>query len=126
MFCYSLTFSKTSEKIVSHFTNLIQFIITLTWLCLDACLKMTGVKLDVFSEKQNDMYLMVERGIRGGISVISHRHSKANNKYLPDFNPKEASKYIVYRDANNLYGWAMIQPLATGNFKWENVGDFNE
>src|SRR5690606_7522944 len=86
----------------------------------DACSKMTGVKLDVFSEKQN----MVERGIRGGISVISHRHSKAN-KYIPDFNLKDASKYIVYLDANNLYGWAMIQALATGNFKWENIEDFN-
>src|SRR5690606_41889129 len=40
---------------------------TLPGFAWDACLKMTGVKLDVFSEKQNDMYLMVERGIRGGI-----------------------------------------------------------
>ena len=46
---------------------------------------MTGAKLDVFSEKHNDMYLMVERGIRGGISVIPHRYSKANNKYIKTF-----------------------------------------
>ena len=81
---------------------------------------MTGVKLDVFSEEQNDMYLMVERGLRGGISVISHRHSKANNKYLPNYNPQEPSKYISYVDANNLYGWGMVQSMPVGNFQWSN------
>jgi len=84
---------------------------TLPGFAWDACLLMTDQKLDVFSEKQNDMYLMVERGIRGGISVIPHRYSKANNKYLKTFNPKEKAKYILYLDANNLYGWSMIQFL---------------
>jgi hypothetical protein len=99
---------------------------TLPGFAWDACLLMTGVKLDVFSEEQNDMYLMVERGIRGGISVISHRHSKANNKYLSDFDKNEESKFIAYLDANSLYGWAMIQSLATGDFKWEKPEEFNE
>jgi len=98
---------------------------TLPGFAWDACLQMTGVKLDVFSEEQNDMYLMVERGIRGGISVISHRHSKANNKYMSDYDESQPSKFIVYLDANNLYGWAMIQALPTGNFKWEKPEDFN-
>ena len=79
---------------------------TLPGFAWDAMLKMTNVKLDVFSEDQNDMYLMTERGIRGGISVISNRYSKANNKYLPEtYNKDEPSKYISYLDANNLYGY---------------------
>ena len=97
---------------------------TLPGFAWDACLLMTGVQLDVFSEDQNDMYLMTERGIRGGILVIPHRYSKANNKYMPDHNPHAPSKYIMYLDANNLYGWAMIQALPTGNYKPAKAKDF--
>ena len=34
------------------------------------------------------------------------------------FNPEQVTKYLIYLDANNLYGWAMSQPLPTGGFKW--------
>ena len=74
-------------------------------LAWDACLKMTGVRLELLTDV--DMLLMVERGIRGGVSMVSKRFSKANNKYMgAKFNPSEPSKYIQYLDANNLYGAA--------------------
>ena len=37
------------------------------------------------------------------------------------FDPKSESSYLQYLDANNLYGWAMSQPLPTGGFKWTDV-----
>ena len=85
-------------------------------LAWDASLFKTGVKLELLTDP--DMYLMVERGIRGGISMISHRHSTANNKYMKDYNSNEESKYITYLDANNLYGHAMVQKLPTDGFRW--------
>ena len=65
-----------------------------------------------------DMYLLVENGIRGGISTIMKRYAKANNPYANDFNPEKENIYIQYLDANNLYGWAMSQPLPVDGFKW--------
>ena len=62
---------------------------------------------------------MFEKGIRGGISMISTRHGKANNKYMGErFDINKLVKYIIYLDANNLYGYAMCKKLPTGGFKW--------
>ena len=93
-------------------------------LAWDACLKMTGVKLELLSDI--DMLLMVEKGIRGGVSMITNRYGKANNKYMGDkFNPSEPSKYLTYLDANNLYGAAMSMKLPTHGFKWMNKYELN-
>ena len=99
---------------------------SLPGLSYDAMLKMTGVKLDNITDIK--MQIMIENNIRGGISTISHRLFTANNKYLSDFDPKMPSSYIMYVDANNLYGKGMSEKLPTGNFKWlskEAVDDFN-
>ena len=58
--------------------------------------------------------------MRGGISYIAKRHSKANNKYMKSYDEYKISKYITYFDANNLNGWAMSQYLPHGRFKWLN------
>ena len=84
-------------------------------LAWDAMLKMTGVNLELLDNV--DMLLMIEKGIRGGISIISNRYGKANNKYMKDYNKKELSKYLMYLDANNLYGAAMSEKLPVHSFK---------
>ena len=91
-------------------------------LAWDAALKVTKVKLELLSNM--DMLLMVEKGIRGGVSMISNRYGKANNKYMgKSFKDIEPSKYITYLDANNLYGWAMSKPLPMHGFKWMKVSE---
>ena len=68
------------------------------------------------------MLLMFERGIRGGITQAVRKYALANNKYMGDrFNPNEDTIYLQYLDTNNLYGWAMSQPLPTGGFRWVDV-----
>ena len=91
-------------------------------LAWDAALKVTEVELELLSDM--DMLLMVEKGIRGGVSMISNRYGKANNKYMGNrFVASELSKYIAYLDANNLYGWAMSKLLPTHSFKWMKVSE---
>ena len=85
----------------------------LSW---DALLKYTGVNLKLLTDVNK--HLFVERGLRGGISMVSRRFCKANNPHLCGYNPQEETSYIMYYDANNLYGWAMSQPLPVGNFAW--------
>ena len=85
-----------------------------------ACLKKTGVRLELL--KDPDMLLMFERGIRGGITQSVHRWDVANNPYIgSEYDRSKPSKYLQYLDANNLYGWAMSQPLPTGGLKWVEV-----
>ena len=91
-------------------------------LAWDAALKVTEVKLELLSNM--DMLLMLEKGIRGDVSMISNHYGKANDKYMgKSFKDIEPSKYITYLDANNLYGWAMSKPLPTHGFKWMKVSE---
>ena len=49
------------------------------------------------------MLNMTENGIRGGMCGI-HRYAKSNNKYIKNYNKNKDSSYLMYLDANNLYG----------------------
>ena len=73
------------------------------------------------------MVLMVEKGIRGGICYSIYRYTKANNKYMKDYDKNKESPYIQYWDVNNLYRWAISQKLPVNNFEWvEDTSEFNE
>ena len=67
-------------------------------------LKMTNAKLELLSEKDKDIYLFFEAAKRGGLSVIGHRHAKANIPGREDFDPEKPIMWLIYLDANNLYG----------------------
>ena len=91
----------------------------LSW---DAMLNMTKLKLELISDP--DMYILFEKGMRGGVSYISNIYSKANNKYWKSYGPKQESKHITYLDANNSYGYAMSKFLPTSGFKRIDSKDF--
>ena len=94
-------------------------------LSYDAVLKTTRASLDLLTDI--DMAQMIDKGIKDFVSMISTRHSEANNKYMGSYyNPSKPSKYIQYLDANNnLYGWAMSQPLPTGGFEWMTLDELD-
>ena len=81
----------------------------LSW---DAMLKLTDVKLEKISD--TNIYLFIEKGLKGRISYIAKRYAKANNKYMKDYNLKKLAKFITYLDMNNLYGWGINGYLSYG------------
>ena len=71
-----------------------------------------------------DMYIFFEDRTRRAVSYISNRYSKANNKYLKSYDPKQESKCIIYLDANNVCGYVMSKFLPTSCFKWRDPKEF--
>ena len=107
------SFRKLCEK---HYELDPAHFFTTPGLAWDAMLKMTEIELELLGDV--DQLLMIEKGIRGGNSNVFKRFAKANKKFMKNFNPAKKSKFLVYLDANNLYGWAMSQPLPVGDFAW--------
>ena len=87
----------------------------LSW---DAMLKMTKIELELISDI--DMYLFVEKGMRGAISYIAKRFNKANNTYMQSYDISNPSKFIMYFDESNLHGWGLSPCFPFGAFKWLN------
>ena len=83
-----------------------------------AMLKHTDVLLELMTDI--GMYDMIKHDIRGGLCTTgSIRYAEANNPYMKEeYNPNKANSYIIPFDANNLYGYAMSQPLPSGQYEW--------
>ena len=99
--------------------------LSLPRLAWQACLKMTGVELELLTNP--NMLLMIEERIRGEITQVSHGYAKANNKYMKNYDKNEESPFLMYLDANNLYGCPITEKLPVGNFKWvKNTSKIDE
>ena len=88
-------------------------------------LRKTEVNLELLTDI--DMLFIVEEEIRCGICQAIHRYAKANNKFMNNYDRSIMSSYLMYLDANNLYGRAMSQNLPINSFKWvEKLSKFND
>ena len=104
---------------------------TLSGFSWQSMLKMTKIELQLISD--SDMYLFLMDTIRGGICVVNKKFVKADNIYTRKVHDEcsekkvnkklkssDLNKFIMYLDANNLYGYSMSKPLSYKNFKWSN------
>ena len=88
-------------------------------------LKITGKTSQLFTDE--NMLLLFEKGIRGGICEAVTKYKKANKKYMKNYDSNKPSIYLMYVDANNLYGYGMSKKLPYGNFKWiDDLSIFTE
>ena len=100
-------------------------LLTFYLLLLTLYLKKTNVELELLTD--NDMLIMFEEGTRGGMCQASYRYAKANNKYMKNYDKNKESLFLIYDDANNLYGWSMCKKLPVSDFKWvDDLSIFTE
>lgn len=93
-------------------------------LSFSAALKVTGIRLQLLTDI--DMVLFFEGAIRGGLTQASLRYVEANNKFMNTFDDSKPVNYLLYIDANNLYGWASNQALPTHGFVWMSEEEVHE
>ena len=77
--------------------------------------KKTGEKLVLLTDI--GILLMVEKVIRRGICHAIDWYTKANHKYMKDFDKNKESSCLKCWDVNNLHGSAMLQKLLVNGSK---------
>ena len=95
---------------------------TLPNFAFDALLKLTGIEIDLVYNQE--MYAMIEAGLRGGMPQTTCKKVEANSIYIymgDDYDSSQEISYInFYLDANNLFGLSMIQELQCRNLEWDD------
>ncbi|XP_044742348.1 uncharacterized protein LOC123304849 [Chrysoperla carnea] len=112
----SCVFENFREICLSTYQLDAAYYYTIPGLTFDAMLKVTQVELDLITDI--NILNFVENSIRGGLTVSVKRYAESNVPHSHDYNPNLPESYIVYLDANNLYGLAMSQPLPICDFKF--------
>ena len=101
------------------------YFISLPRFAWHACLKITGVKLQLITDI--NMLLMIENRMFSGVCHVVPSYAQANNKYMNNYDENKESSFLQYLDANNLHGCPMTAKLPICSFKWvKNVSKIDE
>ena len=106
-------FEKFRDKCIEIYELDPSYFLSAPGLAWQACLKKVGVNLELLTDI--GMLLMIEVWIKGGICQSILRYAKANYKYMKNYDKNTPLSYLIYLDANNLYGWAMSKYITC---KW--------
>ena len=93
-------------------------------LAKDIMLKYTDAEVELITDPE--MNTMLQNSIRGGLSFINKRMAFVKKDEHPETG--EDTNVILYVDANNLYGRAMVFPLPYSDFAWmteEDLANFD-
>ena len=96
--CFHMYLKIFEINILKYINLILLLFLSAPGLAWQACLKKTGVKLQLLTN--NDMLMMVEKGIRGRICHAIQRYAKANNKYMKNYDKNIESSYLMCLDAN--------------------------
>ena len=77
-------------------------------------LRKSAVKIELVCDEE--LHQAVEDGIRGGVCVPYQSHAVANDPRA-EHDAERPDSIIGYWDANSLYPWAMMMPLALRNYR---------
>ena len=100
-----------------------------TWAAFQYHIKDIEWKPELFCDGEMNKICFFLQAVRGGCSGIMLRYSKANNELIHDYDRGRDRTYLLYFDANNLYGWSMSQDLPYANFEWVSqlsIAEMNE
>ena len=89
-------------------------------LSFDIMLRETKVELELMHD--NDMLNFIESSLRGGLSYVNERYVRLSD----DFDPNTSNEFLCYWDANNLYGFTMLDYLPTGNYTWLSQDEISQ
>ncbi|XP_064488299.1 uncharacterized protein LOC135400385 [Ornithodoros turicata] len=90
--------------------------VSLPGLSMSCALKMSEIQLELIHDP--DAYLLIENGLRGGVTQCSLRKATANIPGTEQFDPTQPTRIINYIDVNGLYGSVMRESLPYGGFQW--------
>lgn len=116
VFLLTDVFENFRKLMLKHFKLDPCFYITAPSMAYDAMLKFTNVNIELITDP--NIFLMFEQSKRGGFSgVCEQRYAKANNPYMKTYDNAKPNSYIVYVNANNLYGNAMSMKLPISDYQ---------
>ena len=84
-YCLQMYLKVLEINVLKDIISILLIFLSARGLALQACLKKTAVKLELLTDIEY-MFLMVEKGIKGGICYAIHRYAKTNNKYMRNYN----------------------------------------
>ena len=106
-YCLQMFSKKFRDKCIEIYGLDPAHLLSAPGLAWQACSIKANINLELLTDI--DMLLMIEAGTRGRMCKSVNRFAEANNKYMKNYYKSIEPSYIMYLDANDLYGWECLK-----------------